>query len=56
MALDLCMVTKKLALPPRMSYDHISSVPVPLSLLIQGVTEGMDQTSGECSLGHTITI
>ena len=26
------------------------------SLIIQGVTGGTDQTSGECSLGHTITI
>jgi len=24
--------------------------------IIQGVTEGTDQTSGECSLGHTIPI
>ena len=28
----------------------------PTCMYIQGVTEGTDQTSGECSLGQTIPI
>ena len=36
---------------------HIKSVPVIFEPpCIQGVTGGMDQTSGECSLGQTILI
>jgi len=32
------------------------SISVPYIQYIQGVTGGMDQTLGECSLGHTILI